>query len=282
MVHLWEKDLIKLEDRNKLKKSRPAAQDESKDIVKLSRVVIGLIESGQLGKAMGRVNSFGLGNIDNPVVKVQLSEKFPARKRPLPQSVPKFKPIDGFRDLRQSLMSLNPGTAPGAGGLRNEYLIALGERLENEDLKLLEQFGLEYTSGELPSWFYVLWQSVQTVAPFKDKEQTSVRPLGLKNSLTKLFNKEVMAQSKAEIREYLEPVQLGLSVSGAALLTRSVSGVMHMNSDFICFKLDLKNAFNEMSRRAVLDVLNGEYNLKHLVTFAAAVLAPEYALESNG
>ena len=116
-------------------------------------------------------------------------------------------------------MSLNPGTAPGAGGLRNEYLIALGERMESAEIKLFEQFGSDYTAGNLTTWFYVIWQSVQTVAPYKDKEKESVRPLGLKNSLTKLFNKEVMAQSKTEIREYLEPVQLGLPVSGAAHLT---------------------------------------------------------------
>ena len=118
--------------------------------------------------------------------------------------------------------------------------------------------GLAYCSGELPAWFYGVWNSLQTVAPYKDSSQEAVRPLGLKNSLTKLFNKEVMVQSKPELREFLEPVQVGLSVAGAALLTRSVSGVMHTYRDFICFRLDLKNAFNEMSRRAVLDVLNQE------------------------
>ena len=57
---------------------------------------------------------------------------------------------------------------------------------------------------------------------------------------------------------------------------------MHQNPNFICFKLDLKNAFNEMSRRAVLDVLEGEHSIKHLVTFAATILSPESALETNG
>ena len=85
---------------------------------------------------------------------------------------------------------------------------------------------------------------MQTVAPYKDESREAVRPLALKNSMTKLFNKEVMAQSKPEIREYLEPVQLGISKAGAALLTRSVSGVLHQFRDFICFRLDLKNAFN--------------------------------------
>ena len=80
-----------------------------------------------------------------------------------------------------------------------------------------------------------------------------------------------MAQNKTEIRNFLEPVQFALFVSGAAILVRFVSGIMHQNPNFICFKLDLKNAFNEMSRRAVLDVLEGEHSIKHLVTFAATI-----------
>ena len=120
----------------------------------------------------------------------------------------------------------------------------MGERLEDGELRLLEEFGLAYSAGEIPAWFYVVWQTLQTVAPFKDSLLEAVRPLGLKNSLIKLFNKEVMSQSKPEMREFLEPVQLGLSVAGAALLTRSVSGVMHSYIDFVCFRLDLKNAFN--------------------------------------
>ena len=57
---------------------------------------------------------------------------------------------------------------------------------------------------------------------------------------------------------------------------------MDTYGDFICFRLDLKNAFNEMSRRAVLDVLENEESLKHLVTFAAAILAPVSQLQTGG
>ena len=38
--------------------------------------------------------------------------------------------------------------------MRNEYLVALGERLEDREIKLIEELGLEYLSGSLPSWFY--------------------------------------------------------------------------------------------------------------------------------
>ena len=285
LVDRWERDRKKRDEKLAAKRrsrSDRENEDEQRELGIQRKVVIGLIEAGQLGKAMNRVNSHGLGDPSDPIIKSQLTDKFPPRQRPLPEAVPKIKPIDNFRCLRTSLLSLSPGTSPGSGGLRNEYLTALGERMEDGEIKLLEDMGLAYCSGELPAWFYGVWNSLQTVAPYKDSSQEAVRPLGLKNSLTKLFNKEVMVQSKPELREFLEPVQVGLSVAGAALLTRSVSGVMHTYRDFICFRLDLKNAFNEMSRRAVLDVLNQEESLRHLVTFAAAILSPVAPLETGG
>lgn len=181
------------------------------------------------------MTSYGLGNTDDPSVRHQLKVKFPARSRPLPHSVPKHKPIDAFKNLRDSLLSLNSGTAPGSRGLRNEFLYALGERMTDEEIKLLEELGLAYTSGELPNWFYMVWLSLQTVAPYKTADRNAVRPLGLRNSLIKVFHKEPMVQSKSEVREYLEPVQVGISVAGAALLTRSVCGVLNTFTDFICF-----------------------------------------------
>ena len=48
--------------------------------------------------------------------------------------------------------------------LRNEYLKALGERMEDREIALLEELGLEYLAGELPTWFYLVWLSLQTVA----------------------------------------------------------------------------------------------------------------------
>ena len=93
--------------------------------------------------------------------------------------------------------------------MRNEYLVALAERLDDDEMRLLEVFGMAYVKSELPAWFYKVWLSLQTVALFKTAEKTDVRPLGFRNSLVKVFHKEVMKQCKSEVREYLEPVQLG-------------------------------------------------------------------------
>ena len=119
-------------------------EKEQKELDSLRRSVIGLIESGQLGRAMNRVTSHGLGDISDPEIRTQLTEKFPPRSRQLPLSVPKTKPIDSFRNIRDNFLTLDPGTAPGAGGLRNEYLYALGERMEDEEIKMMEELGLEY------------------------------------------------------------------------------------------------------------------------------------------
>ena len=104
----------------------------------------------------------------------------------------------------------------------------------------------------------------------------------MRNTLVKVFHKEGMMQNKMEIREFLEPVQVVLCVSGASLLTRCVAGVLNTHRNFVCFCIDLRNAFNEMSRRAVLDVLANEPNLSHLVSFTALILSPEPALETGG
>ena len=153
LIDRWERDKLEREEKFAARRSRPdknSEEYEQKELAKQRRVVIGLIEAGQLGKAMGRVTSFGLGDIREQAVKDQLAEKFPPRQRPLPETVSNIKPIDSFKNLRSSLLSLNPGTAAGSGGLRNEYLVAMGERMEDQEINLLEEFDLAYSACELP------------------------------------------------------------------------------------------------------------------------------------
>ena len=99
----------------KLQVGEDNKSDNNESTFKLRRTVVRRIESGQLGKAMTRVTSYGLGDLNLPQAKNQLSLKFPGRKQALPKSVPKINPIDHFIDLRASLLSATSGTAPGAG-----------------------------------------------------------------------------------------------------------------------------------------------------------------------
>ena len=129
---------------------------------------------------------------------------------------------------------------------------------------LLEEFGMSYLQGDLPKWFYPLWLTVQTVPIFKNSGRCAVRPLGLRTPLLKVFHKQVVSHNLSEVKAYLEPVQLGMSRSGAQKLVFSIRALLNSRPDFICVKIDCRNAYNEQSRRACIDAFSDEPSLRHL------------------
>ena len=84
------------------------------------------------------------------------------------------------------------------------------------------------------------------------------------------------------IASYFERQQLAISVGGAAKLVNSVRMLSEANPGFVVVKCDIKNAFNCVSRARVLQVLDEEDSLRHLVWHAALSLSSPSALESGG
>ena len=154
--------------------------------------------------------------------------------------------------------------------------------MEQRGVELLEQFFLAYTAGELPPWFYRLWLSLATVPMYKTVQKDELRPLGIRHSLVRLCHAEVIGQSMPAIREYLEPLQLGMSKAGPAKLVNTIKGIMELHPECIVVTVDIHNCYNEQRRGATVEVLRDTPALSHLVTFAAATLAPVPALETGG
>ena len=77
-------------------------------------------------------------------------------------------------------------------------------------------------------------------------------------------------------------MQLGQSMAGVAKLMYAIGRPLRANRELICCRIDLKNAFNECSKKAILEVLQAEESLSHLTTFAATILSPDIALETGG
>ena len=92
----------------------------------------------------------------------------------------------------------------------------------------------------------------------------------------------MIKENRDTIVRYLEPVQLGMSVGGGPKLVNSVRMVLENNQDFVCVKMDFRNAFNEVSRAAVLRGLSSEPSLQHMVAHVAISLAPAAVLEVGG
>ena len=73
-----------------------------------------------------------------------------------------------------------------------------------------------------------------------------------------------------------------MSISGGGKLVFSVRMLLEDRKDFVAVKIDMRNAFNEVSRAAIVEALEEEPTLQHLAWLAAVVLAPSTGLESGG
>ena len=165
VVDMWERDREK-ERRIRQERHKPREEREEDKKARLRREVVGLVNAGKISKALQRVTSFGVASVEDPAVLEMLQSKYPARGRPLPARVTRGQCVDNLSGLRESLLKLEPGILPGMGGMKADYLTVLAQRMEDDEMELLEEFGMRYLNGELPTWFYPVWLTVQTVPLF--------------------------------------------------------------------------------------------------------------------
>ena len=281
LVKMWEADMtVVWAAGGRQRRERTTEEEEDS----MRRKVIELLGKGNISKAVGRITSHGVGDTSDPHIIQQLTAKHPPRGQEIQLSVVKKRPVEHLRGLRTALESLKmkKGSSPGAGGCRGEFLITLAEVLVPDRMQLLEDFCLQYLQAELPPWFYRVFLTTRTVALFKDSDQDSVRPLGIRHPLVRTLHRLVVKENKEELTEFLEPQQLALSLGGCNKLFFSIRMLLEEREDFICVKLDCKNAFNCCSRARLLKVYSEEPSLAHLACHAAATLAAPTALEDGG
>ena len=256
------------------------AEEKAKD--RKRRNALSLLSRGLISKAVRTINSYGIGDMEDQAIKDQMAAKYPERGIPLPASVPRGQCVDSLHGIKDVLMGLEGGMSPGTGGLRPEYLTCLAEIWNQEDMAKLEEFGMRYLNGQLPTWWYRVWLTVTTVPLHKTIARTAVRPIGIRPSLSRAIHKVVTRSTRPAFTKYFEPQQVVLSQAGAAKLVMGVRMLAEANPSFVVVKSDIKNAFNAVSRARILEVMEGEEDLRHLVWHAAQTLAPATALAHGG
>ena len=137
------------------------AEEKAKD--RKRRNALSLLSRGLISKAVRTINSYGIGDMEDQAVKNQMAAKYPERGIPLPASVPRGQCVDSLYGIKDVLIGLEGGMSPGTGGLRPEYLTCLAEVWSQEDMAKLEEFGMRYLNGQLPTWWYRVWLTVTTV-----------------------------------------------------------------------------------------------------------------------
>eukprot|EP00973_Karenia_brevis_P079918 11089619-Karenia_brevis.AAC.1 len=121
---------------------------------------------------------------------------------------------------------------------------------------------------------------IRLVAPIKpgesDNEVPDVRPLGLGECLRRLIHSAVIAEHRDALAEHFWPQQVAVGVPGGlSLLVCGVRLLLELRPDFICVKLDLRNAYNEVKRNRVIRAFEAAPALRGLAgLFRATHAAP--------
>ena len=283
VVRLLLQDREREEEARRKRAGQRRREKSEEEIKQLQRkVALSHLQKGEISKAVGRLTSFGVASTEDPAVMASLKSKYIQRGKDLPASVLKGQPVDSLSCLKETLLSLPTGVAAGTGGFHAEYLTSLAEVWDEATMALLEEFSLLYLSGNLPPWWYRVWGTVTTVPLYKTAERVTLRPVGVRNPLIRTLHSRVIRDNRAAFNRVLEPQQLALSLAGGHKLVHQVRRLMEEHKDWVVVKLDVRNAHNEVWRSAVITALESEPTLQHLAWFAAAVIAPETALETGG
>ena len=274
-------------ERQRRRKSSRRARDgvdNARQEAQLRKTVLELVSRGMVGRARRLATSHGLADMSNPAVKAAVLQKYPPRRRPMPESVKAGKCMETISCLKEILSNLKPGVSGGFGGLRNEHLRAAAQNWDEREESQMEEFSLSYVNGSLPPWWYQIWGSVTSFPLFKTAEQdpSVLRPVGVKSSLLRILHRLVIRANISVLREYLEPCQVALMPGGGAVLVHTVRMMLEHRPDFVCVCLDVRNAHNEISRRAVVEEMERVPELQHLAQHVAICLASCQHLESGG
>ena len=284
LLTLLDKDckMAEREDRRGRPRDTGTGRREEVEVQRKRNKALLLLSKGLVGKAVRTITSNGIGDMSDPQIRDQMAAKYPERVHQLPTTVTKRQCVDNLHGLKEILLGLEGGVSPGTGGMRPEYLICLAEAWGSEPMRRLEELGMRYLTGDLPMWWYKVWSTVATVPLFKTVAQTTVRPVGIMPCLERQFRKMVTRANKPVMVNYFEPQQVVFSEAGAAKLVHSMRMLVESNPHFVLVKCDIKNAFNSISRARILQVMDEDDSLQHLVWHAALSLAPAGPLESNG
>ena len=283
VLRLLRQDKEKEEEARRREAGRNRRQKSEVEMKEVQRkVALSHLQKGEISKAVGRLTSFGVANTDDPAVMAALKSKYVVRGKDLPASVVMGQPVDSLEGLKETLLQLPTGVAPGTGGFHAEYLTSLAEVWEDGTMALLEEFSMMYLCGKLPPWWYRIWGTVTTVPLYKTVERVTLRPVGVRNPLIRTLHSRVIRDNRAAFNDVLEPQQLALSLAGGHKLVHQVRMMMEEHRDWVVVKLDVRNAHNEVWRSAVIKALEAEPTLQHLAWFAAVIVAPTTGLETRG
>lgn len=227
---------------------------------------------GAYGKALQTLGSSGIHS-DSPEVRASLLAKHP-QSIPDSEGTSDFEPAaERHANSRQHIAPFEPftpyeigvrirkfrrGSAGGGSGLTPTHLRELITHLDAHDEEgLLDYFAKLCThldTCEAPQNM-AKWIVGAPLTPLK-KDDNGVRPIAGGETICRLVSVAVLARHKSDAQRLLRPLQFGVARrNGTELVvhaTREWVAQMGHDNRYASLQVDLQNAFNIVSRRAML------------------------------
>ena len=126
-------------------------------------------------------------------------------------------------------------------------------------LLLPRQLVMILAAGKVPTSVSKFLAGGCLIALNKNKKgcPPDIRPIAVGETIRRLTGKCMCALVKDKATEFFQPLQLGVAChAGAEKVAHALRGCIEehwMDEDFVVLKVDMRNAFNIVSRQAVLD-----------------------------
>ena len=146
-----------------------------------------------------------------------------------------------------------------------------------------EMFAELYLNGDLPKWYYYVTSAVTMVAlikpaktPLPESAAPDVRPVAMGEVWRRAVVSCAVGKENVAIGASYEGIQVAVGVKDASpkLLTL-IRATLEANPNFVVVKIDLKNAYNEAHRTAVLQSLLDNPTTRKFARYFHASMSPK-------
>jgi hypothetical protein len=213
---------------------------------------------GNYMRARNLLQNNGTADIAYSINIAKIREKFPEELRPRETTTipsPIAMGIIGTGDeMATYLGRLRRGAAPGISGWSTDHLVDIMRNSEDGVTKVWKVCDAiargEVTTRELREELTAL----RGVALIKGKDD--VRTIGIQNPWVKVTEHLLTQQYAEKCKEICGPYQLGNKIAGGAeILVHLVQALTQLGTDKVVMKLDITNAYNSISRTAILEAV---------------------------
>jgi hypothetical protein len=279
VISHWEKDLASnRSDVLNLNGKNNSVQIKEPNLA----YVLKLLAGNKISKAGRIICSNGSLDASLGIVQDKLRTKFPQSRNPIqPAFDGSFASYSGeevkINGLFETFRTLKKMSGSGPDAWTNEMLTCLcGDSPASKSaIDAFEEFLKIYANGSCPSFVYNTLTCTNLIAISKEEAPSGgaqrghvpdVRPIGAGNVIRRTLAIHQMRECRGACAEYFAPIQMAIGVSdGSGVLVHWLRetyelnrGVAHqVHGPWTMIKMDLKNAFNSMSRASFLNAIDG-------------------------